>query len=42
VPGGEYGVFLARLQRDGDLAKVVVEPGKHKDLGDVKPGFFEK
>ena len=34
--------IVARLQRDGPLAKVVVEPGKHKDLGDVKPGWFEK
>jgi protocatechuate 3,4-dioxygenase beta subunit len=42
LPGGEYHVFLARLQRDGPLATVVIEPGKHKDVGDVKPGFFEK
>jgi hypothetical protein len=42
LPGGEYHVSLARLQRDGPLATVVIEPGKHKDVGDVKPGFFEK
>jgi hypothetical protein len=41
LPGGEYYVFLARLQRNGELAKAVIEPGKHKDVGDVKPGFFE-
>jgi RNA polymerase sigma factor (sigma-70 family) len=42
LPGGEYGVCLARLERNGDLAHVVIEPGKHKDVGDIKPGFFEK
>jgi protocatechuate 3,4-dioxygenase beta subunit len=42
LPGAQYQVFLARLQRDGGLASVTVEPSKHKDMGDVKPGRFEK
>jgi hypothetical protein len=34
VPGQDYILSLPRVLRV--LVNVVVEPGKHKDLGDVK------
>ena len=34
VPGQDYILWLPRVQRV--LVNAVVEPGKHKDLGDLK------
>ncbi len=37
VPGMEYQLLGRRGRQLQTLARVVIEPGQHKDLGDVKP-----